>query len=102
LRFAKTMAAGKEHGPEKRKKLIRPPIEWRLKAPTFEPVLMRPLQAEMRRRECEKDKAPNAGLSLFVFGVNDLTDHEHITNRTKITLDMSAYKSDNKIKIGII
>jgi hypothetical protein len=29
-------------------------------------------------------------------------NHEQITNRTKITLDMSAYKSDNKIKIGIL
>ena len=26
---------------------------------------------------------PNAGLSLFVFGVNDLTDHEQITNRSR-------------------
>ena len=44
----------------------------------------------------------DAGLSLFVFGVNDRTDHKQITNRTKITLDMSAYESDNEIKIGII
>ena len=42
------------------------------------------------------------GLSLFVFGVNDLTYHEQITNRTKIVLDISAYKSNNKIKMGII
>jgi len=27
---------------------------------------------------------------------------EQIMNRTKITLDMSAYESDNEIKIGII
>ena len=44
----------------------------------------------------------DASLSLFVFRVNDQTDHKQITNRTKIMLDMSAYESDNEIKIGII
>jgi hypothetical protein len=78
LGFAKTVAAGKEHGPEKRRKLIRPPIEWLLKAPTFEHVLMHPLQAETRRT-----RQPNDGLSLFVFGVNDLTYHKQITNRSQ-------------------
>jgi len=61
LGFAQTVAAGKEHGPEKRRKSIRPHIEWRLKAPTFEHVLMRPLQAEIycekaRRREGQDAK----------------------------------------------
>jgi len=51
LGFAKTVAAGKEHGPEKRRKLIRPPIEWLLKTRTFEHVLMRPLQAEIHCEE---------------------------------------------------
>ena len=31
-----------------------------------------------------------------------MTSQHQITNRTKITLDMSAYESDNEIKIGII
>ena len=50
----------------------------------------------------ESGERRNASLSLFVYKVNDLTHHEQITNRTKITLDISAYKSDNKIKFGII
>ena len=54
----------------------------------------------------ESGERRNASLSLFVYKVNDLTYHEQITNRimnrTKITLDISAYKSDNKIKFGII
>ena len=56
----------------------------------------------------ESGERRNASLSLFVYKVNDLTHHEKIrtesltVNRTKITLDISAYKSDNKIKFGII
>ena len=61
---AKTVAAGKEHGPEKRRKLITPPIEWLLKAPTFQHVLMHPLQAEIH---CEKDKTAKCWLVIVCF-----------------------------------
>ena len=61
---------------------------------------MRPLQAEIH---CERgeDSQMLACHCLFLESMSR-TDHEQITNRTKITLDMSAYESDNKIKIGII
>jgi len=84
---------------------MRVPIEWLLTAPTSEHVLMRPLQAEIHCEKARRREGQDAKRWLVVvcfWSHRSRTDHEHVTNRTKITLDMSAYKSDNKIKIGII